>query len=243
MKQKRTLRITALVLLLALAASGGWAWYASRQVPQFYTQALATTEQAERDAHHEMQRTVAAAASDLMSEDRWQITLTDAQLNGWLAVELENRFTELLPEDIQDPRVALTPEAIHVAWTQGSSERATTYSVAIEPFMISPNVLALRLRAVHAGRLPVPRGIVIAAVEQIARETELPLAWRQQDGDPVAVVRLDPFVEPYQPLSIDTIQLRDGKLIAAGQGSEATSQIEAAATPVQSRESNDNRQR
>ncbi len=45
----------------------------------------------------------------------WSAVFTDEQINGWLAADLPEKFPQLLPPEIQDPRVVFAPGQLQLA--------------------------------------------------------------------------------------------------------------------------------
>jgi hypothetical protein len=78
-------------------------------------------------------------------------------------------------------------------------------------------VLALRLKRARAGALPLPLAGVLEAVSHVVRKLEMPLEWRQADGDPVALVHLPPMrAGKDRWIEIDDLQIADGEIVLRG---------------------------
>lgn len=216
---RRKLRIAALVGVGLLLTGGGVALFmyrATQRVPLFYEQALAQDTDAAAQANDECLQQLTALASDLRRPGQWQAVFTAEQINGWLAVDLERNYPELLPAEIQAPRVAISGQHATVGCKVIQGDVSTVFSLSLDVYLSEPNVLALRLRGAHAGALPMPLAKVLGAITEGARKADVPLEWRQNGGDPVAIISLAESNDADKFGQIDTIELRDGALWIAG---------------------------
>jgi hypothetical protein len=92
-------------------------------------------------------------------------------------------------------------------------------SLAAEVYLTDePNEVAVRIREVRAGRLPLPLKGVLDRVTAQARDRNLPLRWTQHDADPVALIPIPVEHEQYRghQLLLDAVSLGDGSLLLTG---------------------------
>jgi hypothetical protein len=192
---------------------------ASKHVPEFYSAALTIDPIKQRDAGYELERRALQLTNEVQYGGHWEATFTAAQCNGWLAIDLEEKFPDLLPLEVSDPRVAIMPEEIRVACRYKTSKVDTVISLACSVAMTEePNVIAVRVLRARAGALPIPLSQFLDEVTSAAAETNLDVRWSQIDGDPVALVRL-PLEHtdfPDRTLHLESIQLRDGAAMLSG---------------------------
>jgi len=201
------------VLVISLAA----VYRAVRYTPEFYTHALATDPAALAAGRDRMLDRAAALASNIQKGGRWEAIFTTDEINGWLALELQRSYPDALPAEFRDVRVAIQSQQIMLACRYSHSSADTVLWVALEPYIAEPNVLALRIRKLRAGRLPLPMNRVLKALSQAAEHSALPLQWRQAEGDPVALLSLPVEGNDHAAaVNIDTLELRQGELYLAG---------------------------
>jgi hypothetical protein len=216
---RRKLRIAAFVIVGLLFATGTVAvllYQATQQVPVFYRQALAQDSAAATQANDECLQQMTALASDVRRPGAWQAVFTAEQINGWLAVDLVRNYPDLLPDEVHSPRVAITGQQATVACRIVQGESSTVFSLSLDVYVSEPNVLAVRLRGAHAGTLPIPLAKVLEAITAGAHNADLPIEWRQNGGDPVALIALPETHDSGRFGEIDAIELRDGALWIAG---------------------------
>ncbi|MHB8865212.1 MAG: hypothetical protein ACYC6N_22770 [Pirellulaceae bacterium] len=212
----------------ALAALGGVAilgiaWAAWRGalccVPNFYAEAVAVPASAYQESGEALERNVLALHHEVQEKAVWSTVITDDQVNGWLAVDLPEKFPQLLPAEIQDPRVAFQTDRLQLACRFSSPQWTSVVSVALEVRLAEePNTLAVRIRGARAGLIPLPLTRLLDHITAAAQRVDVPLRWAQVEGDPVAmvtIVELSPLEDGTQP-QLERIEVREGELHLVG---------------------------
>lgn len=217
---RKKLRIAAWCgggLLLAVALGASALYWAARQGPDFYRAAVRVDPARQRDASDEMLQRTTALVSDVRQEGRWEALFTADQVNGWLAVDLPANHADALPSSVRDPRVAIDPQAVHLACSFQGRGGSCVLSLTVEPSLPEPNVLAIRIRRVRAGLLPVPLNGILDMLSKAAGRMGLQLRWRYDRGDPVAVISI---VSPRDgndgKVRIESLRLAEGEIYLAG---------------------------
>lgn len=208
----------AALLLAALALVG--IWLASQVVPDFYAQALRAAPEAQRIASDTMLQKTAALASDVRKQGRWEALFTEDEINGWLAVDLHENHPGSLPPGIADPRVVITPGGLQMACRSKQAGIETVLSVNVAVYLAEPNVLGIRIRGVRAGVIPLPMKDVLEQIAEIGRQRSLRIDWQQAEGEPVALIRLNPTIDDGKPVKIEAIELGERELYLAGTTSD-----------------------
>jgi hypothetical protein len=196
-----------IALAIYLSMAGG---------PAFYQAAVERDPTESRRDSDECLQQAAALASNLQSPGDWQAIFTADQINGWLAVDLAQNYGQALPPEISDPRVELHSQGATLACTYHLSDHETVMSIGFDLYLSEPNVVALRLRRVRAGLLPVPLADVLKAIADAGHSFGILVQWRQVAGDPVALVHLSHDVEDERDLRLEAIELREGEVFVAG---------------------------
>lgn len=217
-------RVIALMwLLVPVIGAGGVAVYcALRHVPEFYREALESPAAGQKICSDRMLQHCSALASDVRKSGRWHAVFTAGEINGWLAVDLLQNYPGALPPEFRDPRVRIEPDRVRLACSFQQGGFSSVLSLTVEPAVIRPNVLAIRICSARAGAIPVPLGRFLRAISDAARRAKARIEWRQADGDPVAILSLSPAGGDGRRALLDTLRLGDGKISLAGrtEGSE-----------------------
>lgn len=225
------MRKSLVIMLLAfgagsLLAIAGSVFLASRHVPDFYEEILADSSQARRDSSDELIQQLSDLTGQAQLQTAWHTRITEQQINSWLAVDAAENHPTLLPPDMRDLRVRITPERATIACRYNTGGAWTVLSMDVDLYLLEPDVLALRVSKARAGLLPLPLSKIVQSIEQAASQSDWRLRWLQDEGDPVAVIPL-PKREGEHELSIETLELGEGEIIAAGQ---VGSRVETAST-------------
>jgi hypothetical protein len=206
------LTIAVLALLVGLIV-----YRAVKHVPEFYLQAMDVSLQEHAVASDKMERQVAGLVSDVRKEGRWTAVFSAEQINGWLAVELVKSHRELLPPSLSDPRVSIKPDAMTVACRYRSGAIDAVASLAVDVYLAEPNVVALQIRGVRAGSLPLPLGGVLDEISRAIPRSEWDVGLRWVDGDPVMLIsRQRPYNPGEKVIRIDAVELEEGEIRVAG---------------------------
>jgi hypothetical protein len=204
--------LAAVVIVLAGCALVGY--FAVQQAPEFYERELAIDRSQQQAASNEMFNRTQKLKQETKRVGKWEAVFTADQINGFLAVDLEKHYP--LPPGAIDPRVDINDGELIVACRYDGSGIPTVLWLALEVFLSGPNELAVRVRKARAGAMPIPIGEVVHKVSKAAEENELPLVWRQADGDPVAILRLPEDVDPGRRATLDRLELREGAIYVGG---------------------------
>jgi len=215
-KRFRIAGLIVLGLLALLAASALLVWHASQKMPQFYREALQADPGAPKRDSDQMLQQATALASDLQQPGRWHAVFTAEQINGWLAVDLLENHADCLPAGFADPRVQIEPGRLRIACRYRQGRFAVVLSLAVEPYMIQPGVIALRIRQARAGALPLPMGRLLTGISEAARHARATIQWRQAEGDPVAVISFPRPPAGRKQFRVESLRLIPGKLSVAG---------------------------
>jgi hypothetical protein len=83
--------------------------------------------------------------------------------------------------------------------------------------LADPATLAVRIRKVRAGHLPLPLKQILETVDEKIRATGLQFRWRQADGDPVAMISMPPAGDGHgSKIRLSVLRLSDGRIVVAG---------------------------
>lgn len=209
--------IVVVVGLLLIGLAGFVAFYHGlHHVPAGYQRALETAPEVQARGSEEMVQKVTSLGSDLRRQGSWQALFTEAQINGWLAIDLSQNHPQTLPAEIREPRVVIEPEQVTVAFRFVQGRWDTVVSLAVEPYVPEPNVLALRFRKARAGSLPLPLSQILEQVPRIAQRLDLQVQWRQADGDPVALLRFPTPNRDKRQVQLESLRLGQGELYLSG---------------------------
>ncbi len=218
MRKRIWIVVTVLAVLCLVIGGGGVAVYrASQQVPDFYTRALAMDPVVQAEASDKMLQKTSNLVSDLKREGEWQALFTAEEINGWLAVDLVKNHPGAIPDGVSDPRVDVDPVSVTLACRVDNKDIRGVLSLKVEPYIAEPNVIAIRVREVRLGAVPLPLKQVLDSARDAARQMDIQLEWQQADGDPVALVSVPPAGDKdKRGMRLDAIRLAEGEIYVSG---------------------------
>ena len=215
--------VAALVLvgLLVAIVTTASLYSAVTQVQPYYRAALERPPEELQEQSHQLESRFSALHSDLQDEGQWRTVISADELNGWLATKLPEVFPDLLPESIRDPRVAITPSAIFLAAQSTVAGLDTVVSIEVEPFVTTEGDLAVELRQVLAGSLPLPKNDLFEQLSKASQGLNLPIRWTQNDGNTILLVERRMWdTEDNQQRVLEELELADGELFVSGRTSK-----------------------
>jgi len=215
----RWFAVLFVILCIALVVTAFIAYRASQHVPDFYAEALTVEPAKYEESGDELERDVLQLHNKLQRSGSWEATFTENEINGWLAVDLAEKFSDLLPAEIDDPRVAISKDAIQVACRYDTGRIQSVVSLSADIYLTEePNVVAVRVCNVRAGAIPLPLKQFLDQITDIARRANVTLRWQQVDGDPVALVMVPEMIDAKsgQVVHIDGLELRDNEIAIFG---------------------------
>lgn len=210
--------ILALLVAVGVLVS---AYRASQAMPDFYVAAVerrlepAAAKQAADAAETEI---LAARNEITRGEGDWRLVLREDEINSWLSTQLAQKMPGLLPKAISEPRVVLKNGLIQIACRYNSTISGVL-SLELEPSLTGePNTLAIGIRSLKLGALPIPQQTFIDEVTKSAANNNLPLQWIEQEGKSIAIVTI-PVQDSRQKnreFHLETVIVSDGQLEISG---------------------------
>ena len=216
MKIWRRRIVQALLLILAgILVAAVVLYLRVKDVPRFYDKALVTSLKQLDDSRDELLEKVEQLKQDVRFSPAYQITLTDEQLNGWLARKYD---TDSKSAVFSRPRLAVHPGFIEIACRARYKSLQTVVSVRVTAEMTGRrNVGQVQITSIKAGSMSIGWDHVIDRVRQAVERTELETSWRSGDGEAtVEVVIPSRWRQSHRELVIESIELAEGQLMIRG---------------------------
>ncbi len=218
---KRIASIAVTVLIVGFVFS----WWAVRQtqhVPEFYQRATGTgTAAAGSSGRVVMDTNVERLLtdSDAPIVESWNAVFTVDEVNAWLAEELPTSFPQLLAQGATDPRICIVDGRVLAAarYKTKRLDLVISCELAVE-LTEEPNMLALRVKHLRAGALPIPLSSFLTGISKEAAKGDVDIRWDDTEAGPVALVKVPSEHPRYvtNPVLVESVQLVDGALVLSG---------------------------
>ena len=206
------------------AVFGGYAVYRSiHWVPSFYAQQLTVENEVLVEKGQQMEQGVQELHQEVQDEGHWEAVFSEEEINGWLAVELKEKFPRMLPHRIRQPRVSLSRGLTKFACQYDSPDLQAVLSLDVNVSMSEePNVVAVRVKRARIGAVPGLMQLAIGHISNAAIRARIPLRWTEVDGDPLALVTIpDDMVLKGHRVHIDALNVEEGAVYLAGRSEVA----------------------
>jgi hypothetical protein len=196
-------------VLLALILGGTLLALVLRHVPDFYTRAAVAPGEQRKQWSREFQSEfwnklvnylINEQADDNLPADLkthgndaiCDIRFTEEQINSYFEEDfIRSGYTGVLPEGVSAPRVAIEADRLRVGFRCGTKPWSTVISLDLRIWLVAkePNVVAIEVRGLHAGALPISVHTIMDRLTEVARDREIDVNWYRYNGNPVALLR------------------------------------------------------
>lgn len=215
---KRITTVTVLASGIGLAAT----WWAVRQthvVPEFYTRATESLPASTVEASRNLEAEVEQLQSNAARIGSWQATFSDDEINSWLIEQLPVKFPQLFAKGASEPRIVIEEGRVLAAVRYKDRRVDTVVSCQLEVELTEePNMLALNVKQLRAGALPLPLSKFLRGISKEAAKGDIDIRWDETKRGPVALVTVPSEHPRYvsSPVIVESVRLVEGSLILSG---------------------------
>lgn len=216
--RQRVIRYGA--ICLALVLSVGWLLYRTAQTePDFYREALAVSPNLSEEQGDALEVKILELQNAARTKKEWQTTFSDAEINGWLASDLVEKFPRALPGTVSQPRIEILANQFRLAMRfQSGWIKAVVVAEGDLYSTDVPGQIGLQLNSVQAGWLPIPVANIADEITSSLRRSGVSVEWVQANRASVAMMTLpEDWVKLGEAtLELDAMQLQDHHLAVSG---------------------------
>lgn len=119
----------------------------------------------------------------------WQVEISAKQANGWMAVDMVEKFPGTVPEAFRDPRFDIQPGELSLAvqWKWGWLGGVAV--IRTDVFCTSsPSEIALRFKRANTGWVPLPLRRIGDSIAAGLQRADCQTRWSEIDNDPVLLI-------------------------------------------------------
>lgn len=211
----------ALLLVVLLIAALCFVYYTSQQQPAFYKAAMDQEETQNRAMGSQMEKTALDIYNSALYPTTWDGAFSEMEINGWLASELPEKFPEMLPEYIKDPRVSLEPNELTIACRCQYKDLQGILVGQFDLFCTDqPNQIAVRIGGVKLGVLPFPVTQFADVITDELQKSGYESSWSTHEGDPLLLVTVPDdhlVIEDYWRIEVKSFEIREKEMVIAGE--------------------------
>jgi hypothetical protein len=214
------------VALQALTAC----YIASVWIPEFYQRKLATSADQLVANAESFEKEMTRLHADAHDEDgRWELSVSDDQINGWLMLDWPQRFPRALPSNIREPRVAIEPGKCNVAcqYEDGGTKAVLTMTIDIQPAG-KPNQVKLRILSANIGSVSGLGHHAIGMLSYTGRRLGFRMRWPKRGQNPEAIVHIPrSWLDKNRRVQVERITFSDSKVLITGTSMEKAMPVSA----------------
>lgn len=198
LKWIKRLAVTGLVILALVVGAFFVLLELAKVEPEFYRQALQVDQQQQKQAGSEMEKKILDLRNSVMIADAWSATFSQAQINGWFAYDLTEKFPDLMPPEVTDPRLIIEDQSMTLAFRCTAKPFRGVAVINADVFMTGViNQVGIRVKSVHTGKIPVPLAAFADQISKQAKKSGIEIEWNTEEDDPVAIVQIpDALIKP-----------------------------------------------
>ncbi len=190
-----------------------------QQPPQFYQEALAVSDAAHEQAGDRFEQTILQLSNQMRMSEYWSATLTEEEINGWMAADLPNKFPGALPDIVESPRIAITDDQVNLAFRVRSKKFNGIVHIRGSLFCTDkPNQIAIHISNIRSGMISVPINFWAERIQRSLEQQGIVMSWIEQSGNPIALVDLPKHItqKSDRDFVIHAIQLDEGLMRVFG---------------------------
>jgi hypothetical protein len=221
----KSVALTIAIVVLLTGGAGSALAVLLRHVPAFYLRALLPPGPHRSKCSGEFVGEVARLFAGINDKRRWDGRFTDEQINGYCQEDLlkEHAGEQPLPEGISEPRVAIQPGRLRLAFRYGAGFCSTVVSIDLRVWLVAkePNVVALEFHGMYAGAVPISSQSLLERVSETARRYDIDPTWYRHNGHPVLLLRFQAG-RSRPTFQLDRFDLQQGILFIAGHSLDTT---------------------
>jgi hypothetical protein len=211
----------ALTLLFVIGLTASWwAVQQTRFVPEFYARATKPRSSGVTRTKRPQASDTQHVKTDETQTGFWNADFSDDEINAWLIEELPRKFPRLLAKGASEPRVVIEDNRVLAAVRYKNRRFDIVISCELEVELTEqPNMLALRVKDLKAGALPLPLSNFLKGISTEAAKGDIEIRWDVTDSGPVALVTVPSEHPRYvaKPVIVESVQLVERTLVLAGQ--------------------------
>jgi len=210
-----------IVLIFFLVIGLCVVYFMSQQEPNFYSAAMKVEDAQSRVLGSKLESLALEIYNSALVPTSWVGELPEAEINGWLAHDLPAKFPELLPANVQDPRVSLADNELTIACRCRYKDLKGILVGKFDLFCTDqPSQVAVRIGDIKFGILPFPVTQFADHITDTLQKSGYPSSWSEMDGDPVLIVDLldeHLVVEDYYRIVVKSFDIQDEKIVIVGE--------------------------
>lgn len=217
---RRSKWLAVLLLIGGFCACLGLLGLLVKREPAFYLQATCPDDWETRENSAKLITRVQDLKNEIRSKGIWGGTFTAYDLNCFFTENMgqQSGLCEVLPNKTHSPRVAIEGDRLKFGFRYGAGFWSTVIWVELKVWLVANevNLVAVEVCDLRFGNLPIGSQSILDSITEGARDKNIEVTWYRNGRNPVGLFRF--YADQPRPSSqILTLEVKDGKIVIAGQ--------------------------
>lgn len=152
----------------------------------------------------------------------WELAVSDAEINAWLAIDLPRNHSRLLPRGITNPCLKFRPKHVLLGARVGTGAASAVAWLDMEVQLRDINQIGMVLTQAYLGTIPLPRNAILREIARRISAVGMVTDLRRLDGRLVLIVYI-PSTHDAGAMShwLESFSIGDSEAISAGSSRRA----------------------
>ncbi|MEE2640572.1 MAG: hypothetical protein VX768_08110 [Planctomycetota bacterium] len=185
--------------------------------PVFYRQAISLSTGESRRLGDLLEESLLEMHNTAVREEKWSLSFTDAELNGWISNHLKKKYSRYVPSGLDHLCVRFGEERIHVAFQVTRFWIPAVVEIQLVPFITAEEKkIGIRLETVKSGLFPLSNKRIVEQLNAAVPRSRL--NWTTDSGQPLGLVepRFEMADGIKRQIRVENISIQENRLILSG---------------------------
>ncbi|MDR2644272.1 MAG: hypothetical protein LBC74_15940 [Planctomycetaceae bacterium] len=192
-------------------------YLSAQREPEFYREAKSVPIEVQQTRNAAVVDKIRTLNNDFQNRNKsWSGTFTAEEINAYLAVEATKAGANLLPPDLQEPRIAFVSGSVVIASKVRQRGLSAILNISLGVTMPEPNKLVFRMRSSQAGALPFSKDYIAQVIADVLRRKWGNVTQGNEGGDPTFTIQLNLKNSTGRKIRVESFEIRPGVIQFAG---------------------------
>ncbi|MDR0392458.1 MAG: hypothetical protein LBH59_11160 [Planctomycetaceae bacterium] len=206
-----------LSLLLVLFLVFYLLYLSAQREPEFYREAKNVPIEVQQTRNAVVIDKIRQLNNDFQSRNKnWSGTFTADEINAYLAVEATKTGANLLPPDLEEPRIAFLSGSVEIASKVRQNGFTAVLNISLGATMPEPDKLVFKMRSSQAGMLPLPQERIAGIIADALRRKWGNVTQGNDGGEPTFTIQLNIKNSTGKKVRIENFEIRTGVIQFSG---------------------------
>ncbi|MDR2763249.1 MAG: hypothetical protein LBB88_11640 [Planctomycetaceae bacterium] len=192
-------------------------YLSAQREPEFYREAKSVPLEVQQTRNAAVVDKIRTLNNDFQSRSKkWSGTFTAEEINAYLAVETTKSGANLLPSDLQEPRIVFLSGSVGIACRVRQRGLSAVLNLSLGASMPEPNKLVFRMRSSQAGALPLSKDYIVQTISNVLKSKWGNVTQGTEGGDPTFTIQLNIKNSAGRKVRVENFAIQSGVIQFSG---------------------------